>query len=126
MTLARCLLAALAIALTSTIGAAERPATAAFSAQEIEIITRYYHTVALPAPKYGRGANRLPRGIAKNLARGKPLPPGIAKRQLPVGLVGGLPPPPVGYERIVVDGKILLVEMATQIIHDVLSDVLFH
>jgi hypothetical protein len=28
----------------------------------------------------------LPPGIAKNLARGKPLPPGIAKRQIPTGL----------------------------------------
>jgi hypothetical protein len=29
----------------------------------------------------------LPPGIAKNIARGKPLPPGIAKRTLPTDLV---------------------------------------
>jgi hypothetical protein len=32
---------------------------------------------------------------------------------------------PTGYERIVVAGKILLVEIATQIVHDVLTDALF-
>lgn len=32
-------------------------------------------------------ATALPPGIAKNVARGKPLPPGIAKRAVPPGLV---------------------------------------
>ena len=32
-----------------------------------------------------------------------------------------LPPAPAGYERIVVAGKVLLVEVATQIVHDVLG-----
>jgi hypothetical protein len=36
-----------------------------------------------------------------------------------------LPPLPDGYERVVVAGKILLVEIATQVVHDVLTDVLF-
>jgi Ni/Co efflux regulator RcnB len=97
---------------------------ARFSANEIEIITRYYHGVAQPIEQRGRG-KALPRGIAKNLARGKPLPPGIAKQQLPAVLVTELPPPPPGYERVVVAGKVLLVEVATQVIHDVLTDVLF-
>jgi Ni/Co efflux regulator RcnB len=64
--------------------------------------------------------------IAKNLARGKPLPPGIAKQQLPDGLVHALPAPPRGYERIIVDGKVLLVEIATQVIHDILTDIVLH
>ncbi len=34
-----------------------------------------------------------------------------------------LPAPPGGYERIIVDGKILLVEIATQVVHDILSDI---
>ena len=73
------------------------------------------------------GAKRskgLPPGIAKNLRRGKPLPPGIAKRYLPADLHAALPPPPRGHERIIAAGKILLVEIATQIVRDVLSDVL--
>jgi hypothetical protein len=36
-----------------------------------------------------------------------------------------LPAVPAGYDRIIVDGKILLVEVATQVIHDVLMDVVF-
>jgi len=35
-----------------------------------------------------------------------------------------LPPLPSGYERIIIVGKILIVEISTQIIHDVLSDIL--
>jgi Ni/Co efflux regulator RcnB len=129
MKLARCLLAVLAIASTSAPGAAELAVSATFSPQEIQVITRYYHAVVQPAPQPGQGRGRgpsgLPRGIAKNLARGKAMPPGIAKRQLPVSLVERLPPPPEGYERVVVAGKILLVEIATQVVHDVLTDVLF-
>jgi len=37
--------------------------------------------------------------------------------------VHALPAPPRGYERIIVDGRILLVEIATQVIHDVLTDI---
>jgi Ni/Co efflux regulator RcnB len=33
-----------------------------------------------------------------------------------------LPAPHPGYERVIVDGKILLVEIATRIIHDVLTE----
>lgn len=66
----------------------------------------------------------LPPGIAKNLARGKPLPSGIAKQihPLPQELEQVLPPVPQGYERVMVDGKVLLVDIATQVIHDVISD----
>jgi len=35
-----------------------------------------------------------------------------------------LPPAPRGFERIEIAGKILLVEIATQVIHDVLEDVI--
>ena len=65
----------------------------------------------------------LPPGIAKNLARGKPLPPGIAKRYLPQGLLGQLPPR-VGYEWHVVDSDIVLIEIATRVIVDILKGVL--
>ena len=66
----------------------------------------------------------MPPGIAKNLTRGKPLPPGIAKRGLPNDLMVQLPPVADGYERVIVAGKILLVEIATQVVHDILVDVL--
>ena len=93
-----------------------------FTPTEIEIIHDYYEESS-HKKKGGKGG--LPPGIGKNLARGKPLPPGIAKQYLPGDLVRQLPPVPAGYERIIVAGKILLVEIATQVVHDVLTDVLF-
>jgi Ni/Co efflux regulator RcnB len=73
--------------------------------------------------KGGRGA--LPPGIAKNLARGKPLPPGIAMQMLPDELTVELPPPPRGYARIIVDGKVVLIDLATRVVHDILSDIVY-
>ena len=91
-----------------------------FSDEEIRIIRSYFESHASHRHK-GKGKG-LPPGIAKNLARGKPLPPGIAKQHLPQDLRRQLPPPPDGYERIVVAGKVLLIELATQIVRDVLTE----
>ena len=99
-----------------------------FSKDEISIITDYYqhHPSDADAGKDKKNKGKpLPPGIAKNLARGKPLPPGIAKQQLPSDLIRRLPPVNPGYERVVVDGRVLLVEVATQVIHDVLMDAVY-
>ena len=105
----------------------ERIANAVFSEVERQIIGEYFHKHGHSSGKKGKGKPRgLPPGIAKNLQRGKPLPPGIAKQHFPVGLIDLLPPAPRGFERIIVGAKIILVEVATQIIHDVLVDVVFH
>jgi hypothetical protein len=64
----------------------------------------------------------LPPGIRKRLARGKPLPPGIAKKVAPAGLRSRLRLPN-GYQVIEVGLDVLLVEVATSIVHDVLMDV---
>jgi Ni/Co efflux regulator RcnB len=115
--------------------------TISFTSQEAAIIRDYYRVQA-PSDHYdqastgkparnggGKGqqgkSKPLPPGIAMNLERGKALPPGIAKQRLPDSLLRQLPPLPRGYERVIVDGKVLLVEVATQVIRDVLSDVLF-
>lgn len=99
-----------------------------FDGAEIETIRAYYRDHGSNdghGNKHGKAKNKgLPPGIAKNMQRGKPLPPGIAKRYLPNDLILELPPLPSGYERIIVVGKILIVEISTQIIHDVLSDIL--
>jgi Ni/Co efflux regulator RcnB len=42
---------------------------------------------------------------------------------LPDSLLRRLPRLPSGYDRVVVDGKVLLVEIATPVIRDVLTDV---
>jgi hypothetical protein len=97
-----------------------------FSAQEASIIREYYRQNPVAGTNGKNRAKSLPPGIAKNLDRGKPLPPGIAKQVLPAALLDKLPPTPRGYERIVLDGKVLLVNIATQIIHDILTDAVLH
>ena len=70
-----------------------------------------------------KGKNKgLPPGIAKNLQRGKPLPPGIAKRNLPPGLDSSLPESHHGYERIIVGNDVVLVEIDTGKIADIITD----
>jgi len=101
--------------------AADLDVTVRFSSKEVSVIRDFYRE------NDGGGKKRnkpLPPGIAKNLARGKRLPPGIAKRALPNDLLVRLPPVADGYERIAVAGKILLVEIATQVVHDILVDVI--
>ena len=121
------LLASLLVLGFGTLGtaqAAEFGVGVEFSNDEIRIISAWYRDHG-GATYQGGGKHKnkgLPPGIAKNLARGKPLPPGIAKQHLPAGLVSALPAPPRGYERIIVDGRVLLVEIATQVIHDILMD----
>lgn len=97
-----------------------------FSAEDIQIIRAYYQTDAYTNNRKGKGKTKgLPPGIAKNLQRGKPLPPGIAKRALPYELRSRLSRPPAGHDRFVVAGKILLVELGTQIVRDILTDIAF-
>ena len=101
---------------------------AAFSGSEIQIIRDYYahaHEGAGDKKSGKQKQGALPPGIARNLARGKPLPPGIAKKALPTDLSRRLPPVRDGYERVVIDGRVLLVEIATQIVHDILVDAFF-
>ena len=67
-------------------------------------------------------AQSLPPGIRKNLARGKPLPPGIAKR-FDSRLQGKLPHYE-GYEWRQVGTDVVLVTLATGLIYEVLQNVL--
>lgn len=69
----------------------------------------------------------LPPGIARNVARGKPLPPGIAKRGLPTDLdtelsdagsdLGDL------LEGVIVGDDVVIIDKATDIVVDILKDV---
>ena len=62
----------------------------------------------------------MPAGIAKKLERGGAMPPGIARTRLPSDLELQLPPPPRGFERIETDGKVVLSEIATGVIADII------
>jgi hypothetical protein len=67
-------------------------------------------------------AEALPPGIRRNLARGKPLPPGIAKRMAPPELTSRVRVRD-GFELVEVGFDVFLVEVATNVVHDVLMDV---
>lgn len=68
------------------------------------------------------GYRPLPPGIAKNLARGKPLPPGIAKKSAPSRIVRELPTYP-DYEWKRCGTDLVLVQIATQIVAEVLTNI---
>jgi hypothetical protein len=119
-----------AVALSSDFSASAAPGVTVdvevvFTADEIRLIRAHYqsHGGHHGARNGKRKHKGLPPGIAKNLARGKALPPGIAKQFLPYELRRALPPVREGYERVIVDGKVLLVEIAPRIVHDVLTDI---
>ena len=71
----------------------------------------------------GYNARPLPPGIMRQLARGRPLPPGIARQVAPVGLRGILPFYP-GHSWYVVGTAVVLVDLATGIVRDLLLDAL--
>jgi Ni/Co efflux regulator RcnB len=115
----------LIVACLALSGAATADSWVVFSKDEIAVIQGYYAQHPVDAGKgaqKGQKSKPLPPGIAKNLARGKPLPPGIAKQHLPEDLDRQLPPVHAGYQRVYVDGRVLLVDIATQVIHDVLME----
>ncbi len=68
------------------------------------------------------GYKPLPNGIRKNLARGKPMPPGIQKTRMPGGMLDKLPKQ-AGYEWRNAGTDLLLVQAGTEIVADVLKDV---
>jgi hypothetical protein len=96
--------------------------TVVFSAEHAALVHAYYGQAGATR---GRGHGGLPPGIAKNLQRGKPLPPGIARQHLPHDLLVRLPRPPNGLEYVIVAGKLLLVEAATQLVRQVLLEAVF-
>jgi hypothetical protein len=68
------------------------------------------------------GYSALPPGIRKNLARGKPLPPGIAKKVAPQPMLSQLPAY-AGYQWQVAGSDLVLVAIVGGIVAAVLSDV---
>ena len=75
------------------------------------------------AVNYGLvGYQALPPGIAKNVARGKPLPPGIAKKTLPASMINDLPYYP-GYEWRAIGDDLVLVALSTAIVTAVINGV---
>lgn len=88
--------------------------TVGFSSGETQVITAYFST-------HSYTPDALPPGIAKRLARGKPLPPGIAKRSLPQELVADLPTRE-GFEISIFGDRIVLLE-ASGLVVDILAGI---
>jgi hypothetical protein len=88
--------------------------TVGFSSGETQVITAYFST-------HSYTPEDLPPGIAKKLARGKPLPPGIAKRSLPQELVAELPTKE-GFEISIFGDRIVLLE-AGGLVVDILAGI---
>jgi len=99
------------------------------SETERRIIREYYGDHGpVERGKKGKGPGkdgRLPPGLQMQLERKGRLPPGLEKKSLPSGLAGRLPPVPKGYERVIVGSDVLLVHVASQVIADMVVDVVF-
>ena len=109
-----------------------------FTAAERSIITRVLGTPPPRTESSGRkrkkgkkGKRGLPPGLAKRggqlppglAKRGGRLPPGLAKRQLPRNALDELGPARRGTERVIVGADVLLVDIATDIVLDVIQGV---
>jgi hypothetical protein len=97
-----------------------------FGAHEREVISSYYsqRTQGLPPGLAKRGGN-LPPGLEKQLQRNGTLPPGLQKKlePCPAELERQLPPLPADYRRVVIDAHIAVINRHTNVIVDILKDV---
>lgn len=97
--------------------AGQRAPALSFSAAETQRLQDFY----LQRPSLIEASRKdLPPGIRKKLARGGTLPPGLQNRVIQDSVRHTLPPLPNGYERVIVDGRVLLIELATRAILDAL------
>ena len=97
-----------------------------FGERDREVITRYYSSQGsnLPPGLAKRGGN-LPPGLEKQLERNGTLPPGLQKRiqPCPEELERQLPPLPVEYRRAVIGAHVVIFNRNTNVIVDVMKDV---
>lgn len=66
--------------------------------------------------------DRLPPGLQKQLDRNGRLPPGLARRALPADLESRLPER-TDSERVIVDNDVVLIQKGTDLVLDVIRDV---
>jgi Ni/Co efflux regulator RcnB len=104
-------------------GKSEKHATTdASAAQLIHPDLNYDEIRRIAVEQHYTGRQALPPGIAKNIARGKPLPPGIAKKSPRAEFVRQLPTYP-DYEWKRVGTDLVLVQIATQVVAEVLANI---
>ena len=97
-----------------------------FRAHDREIVSTYYskHGSGLPHGLAKRGGD-LPPGLEKQLQRNGTLPPGLQKKlqPCPVEVTRELPPLPPDYQRSIIGAHIVVFNRNTNIIVDVMKDV---
>jgi hypothetical protein len=97
-----------------------------FRPRDREVVTTYYSKQGsgLP-PGLAKRDGNLPPGLEKQLERNGTLPPGLQKklRPCPVEITRELPPLPPIYERSVIGAHIVVINKNTNIIVDVMKDV---
>ena len=97
-----------------------------FHSRDREVVTTYYskHGSGLPPGLAKRNGN-LPPGLEKQLERNGTLPPGLQKKlqPCPVEITRELPPLPPDYQRSVIGAHIVVFNKNTNIIIDVMKDV---
>lgn len=97
-----------------------------FDDRDREIVTNYYasHGSGLPPGLAKRGGN-LPPGLEKHLERNGTLPPGLQKKlqPCPVALERQLPPLEPGYGRGVIGAHLVIYNLSTNVVVDIMKDV---
>ena len=66
----------------------------------------------------------LPPGLERQLERNGRLPPGLEKKQFPADLKARLPARLPGTERVIIGNDAVLIEIATNIVLDIIRDVI--
>jgi hypothetical protein len=71
------------------------------------------------------GKEQLPPGLQRQLVKNGTLPPGLEKKvhSFPVALESRLPRLREGYVRVAIGGNVLVMEVATKTIVDILRDI---
>ncbi|NIU46729.1 MAG: hypothetical protein GWN72_22205 [Nitrospinaceae bacterium] len=102
-----------------------------FDDRQRGIIVDYYshhHPGKRGKHKWKRGGRGMPPGLAKRrgnlppgLAKRDVLPPGIEMQALPEDLIVQLPPPPTGTRLMFYNDQVVMVELRTNIVLDVID-----
>ncbi len=97
-----------------------------FRPQDREYVNSYYskHGKGMP-PGQAKKNGSLPPGLEKQLERNGTLPPGLQKKMqpCPIEITRQLPPLPPDYQRSVIGASIVVFNRKTNIVVDVMADV---
>ena len=96
---------------------------AIFGAIEKKIIKEFFGSGKKKAKKNKGKSGEAPPGLVRHIERYGTLPPGLAKKPLPPGLADRLPATKAGRKRLIVGNDVVLIEIATGVILDIIKDV---